>query len=127
VAIGNRTNEPRDQGAGPWQHNRQCQCDHRYENYRSGSAIVATTQEADKEGIDSVIVTIDKQQPEKSLNRNEIRLLVHRGGQQDRQAESPVLPAAPQEWIFEQEADSAIVAIQHGQQEEPTVLTKPSV
>jgi hypothetical protein len=32
VTIGSNTlNEPRDQGAGPWQHNRQCQCDHRYE------------------------------------------------------------------------------------------------
>jgi hypothetical protein len=65
VTIGNNGgtwNQPRDQDAGPWQHNRQCQCDHQYE--RTGSR---------------------------------------------------------------RDMDSAIVAIQHEQQEEPTVLNKPSV
>jgi hypothetical protein len=51
--------------------NRQCQMTIGT-NYRSGSAIVATTQESDKEGIDRVKVTIDS----RKRTSQEIRLLV---------------------------------------------------
>jgi hypothetical protein len=46
MTIGNRTNEPRDQVSGPRQTDRANVAIGT--NYRSGSAIVATTQEADK-------------------------------------------------------------------------------
>jgi hypothetical protein len=60
--------------------------------------------EADKEGIDRVNVTIDKQQSEKSLNRSEIRLLVHRGGQQEQQAVDSVIVTIDKQQLELQES-----------------------
>jgi hypothetical protein len=94
--------------------------------YKSGSAIVATTGSESK--ADSAMVAIRiinsyksrqchcghrqpseryKQQSEKSLNRNEIRLLVHWGGQQEYQVADSVNVTIGNE----QQADSAMVAI----------------
>jgi hypothetical protein len=94
---------------------RQCQSDHRRTtNYRSGSAIVATT--GNGSGIKQVI-----------------RVLVR--GNKSGQGTGPTM-LRQQEWKCHcghhtgcgRDMDSAIVAIQHHeQQEEPTELTKPSV
>jgi hypothetical protein len=165
------TNEPRDQGAGPWQHttirtdsaceaigtptmnrkrtaplwpsgrttnnnwnykNRQCQCDHRYK-LQEWQCYCSHHRKRKQSGQCHGGHPYHQQQ-------QEIRLLVqgnnNRQCQRDHRYNTNNNPeeirgywstGARDHTGSKQDMDSAIVALQYGQQGEPTVLLKPSV